>query len=240
MLAAMSDYNATFSTLLVGRESFTDHISLREDLWRLDSAEDSDQAFQDRLRETLNETRGVYEITLNTLVLSRDLNLREDQGAFFVGPTYDKQGNVLTAGRYLDKIDWIKFQVIDPGLTAPQTREASFSYGGISYARTEYGGRLDAESAEATGELVSFPFRYYRPESGRRWTSQPKQQASVQITYSPQRGEPALGENSFWRERSVAATQWKLEIAQDRLDPDSVDDLVIHVRHNAALRQIRQ
>lgn len=237
LLAAMQAFDAHWSPDLVGRSSFTDHISLREDVWKIGADPASTAKFRARLADTLNTARGVYEIAINTLTLSRDLNLRADQGAFFVGPEYDALGQVLSAGRYLDKIESIKFKFLSPGLPSPQSRDANFSYGGVAYARTRCSQALQPQTAEASGELLSFPFRYYRPSAGGGWTPNLTQEANVSVTFSKDPGEPPLGANTVWRERSVAASRWTLELAQSRLDPNTVDDLVIYVRHNAALRQ---
>ena len=242
MLAAMNAFNALNSgNLAFGRVSFTDRISLRQDVWRLGTNDASLLEFRTRLTNTFNPGRGFYEITLNTLVLSDALNERPDRAHFFTAPVYDLQGNVSAdKGNYADKIDWIKFQFIDRSLSSsgPPMSGAGFKYGGVSYDRSFCARDLDSQ-AQAAGELRSFPFRHFVTggTSTRDWASFQSQDGPVDLTFSPLPQEPVGGAATSWRERSVAASRWTLEIPAHLLNPDRVDDLVIYVHHSATPRK---
>jgi hypothetical protein len=237
MLTAMGAFNlANNQKRAQGRLNYTDSISLRHDVWGLgDNAADL-ATFRSRLRDTLNSIRGVYELNLDMVVLAGHL---AGQGNLFTAPEYDLQGQVVSAGRYLDKIEWLKFHVLDLSLASPVTRPANFSYGGVAYERT-FCSRNRNDEGENPGELTSFPFRYFVPggNSSRDWTSFPEQRATVNLVFSAQEGEPPTPGFTSWRERGVATTQWTLEIpAANLINPDRVDDLVIYVNHNATPRQ---
>jgi hypothetical protein len=240
MLTAMGAFNlANNQKRAQGRLNYTDSISLRRDVWGLSDSATDLAKFKSQLQGTLNSIRGIYELNLNPLVLAQQLSFRQDQGSFFTSPDYNLQGEVISAGRYLDKIEWLKFHVLDRSQSSTVTRQAGFSYGGVAYERT-FCSRNRNDEGETPGELTSFPFRYFVPggNSSRDWTSFPEHRATVNLVFSAQEGEPTSPGFTSWRERGVATTQWTLEIpAANLINPDQVEDLVIYINHNATPRQ---
>ena len=235
LVDAMNDYNLANSTRwLTEPNNTTDVISLREDVWKINGPLAVSQ-FQEQLAGLLDN--GVYQIEFNTLAVSRDLNdptINEDQGNFFVGPQYREDWTVSSAGNYLDRIEWIGFQVISPQLSSPISRQGSFSYGGMTYARTEEAFAPNPSTGEAEGELLASVFKYYRPSNNGGWEALEKMKFDVSIAFTPS-AEDALDpefQNGSWRERSVAASSWVLELVESRIDPQQVEDIRIHVNHN--------
>ena len=74
---------------------------------------------------------GFLVVRLNTFSLPRKLS------TFFIGPRYDSAGNLTPdSGKYLDKIEWLKFNLIVTNPPGPTTRLiAGFVYGGTCCIR---------------------------------------------------------------------------------------------------------
>ncbi len=181
----------------------------------------------------------------NLVILLNTFALKKDTGFFFVGPRYSSDGRVISPGTYLDKIDWIKFNVV--GSHTPATRVADLSYGGTCYIRTRMPpcGNL-AEPFRLKDEFRAFPFFYFRTlDNGATWQTLPAHGASVKVAFTQTPGEPEPDliypnsdlKNNFLKERSVAATQWVLTLFAGSFNIDQLEDIEIHIRHRYALRE---
>jgi len=180
------------------------------------------------------------EISLNTFAL------KKTSGFFFVGPRYRTNGTVLSAGKYLDKIEWLKFNVV--GSLTPATRDANLSYGGTCYIRTRMPpcGNL-ADPFTLPGEYRAFPFFYFRTlDNGVTWETLKTQADTVKVAFTHTPGVEPPGEtmeNRFLKERSVAATDWVLTLfvrngATTFFNINQVDDIEIWVRHQYVSREL--
>jgi len=246
MVGAMEEFNS-INLFGFNREPFVDVISLRDDLmappeggtnglW-LDVATGDLVSSTNLMRRKLERSldgEGNLVIPLNTFAL------KKDSGFFFLGPRYRTNGTVLSAGKYLDKIDWIKFNVV--GSHAPAIRDANLSYGGTCYIRTRVPpcGNL-AEPFSLPGEYRAFPFFYFRTlDNGVTWETRKTQEDTVKVAFTQAPGEPAgsLLENRFLKERSVAATDWVLTLPAGTFNINQINDLEIWVSHLFVTREI--
>lgn len=161
-----------------------------------------------RKLQRMVDAKGHLLINLNTFAF------KKDSGFFFLGPRYRTNGTVLSAGKYLAKIDWIKFNVV--GSHAPAVRDANLSYGGTCYLRTRVPPCGDPDNPfELAGEYRVFPFYYFRTlDNGVTWQTRKVQEDTVKMAFTQASGEPepelqypnALLKSLFLKERSVAAT----------------------------------
>jgi hypothetical protein len=177
------------------------------------------------------DANGNVVINLNTFAL------KKDSGFFFLAPRYNNDGSVLSAGKYLDKIEWIKFKLL--GSHPPSVKDGNLTYGGTCYVRNRVPPCIDLSNSTAiSGEYRVFPFFYfYTLDNGVTWQTRKTQEDTVKLVFSQTPGEPDQGvigstlENRFLKERSVAATDWVLTIPAASVNLSLVDDLEIYVRH---------
>jgi len=239
LLSAMDQYNLVNLNTINGRTPFTDRISLKNDVWARTTTNVSARlgVFQSRLRDSLKTNSGVYEIKLNLFRLASEL----ESGFLFRGAQYDPgNGQLQSAGFYLDKIDWIKIKFVDGTAASETPKVGNLSYGGTSYVRPFCASAVD-EGLERPNELRSFPFRYFvmftDAGGALKVNSFTEQQATARISFLNAPGEPGAGfENDFWRERSVANTDLTLTVPASSLNPNAIQDIEIYIKHRFAIR----
>ncbi len=246
MVGAMEEFNR-INLIGFNRESFVDVISLRDDimapaaggsdgLW-LDVATGERVTSTNLLRRKLSRSvdpEGNLVIPLNTFAL------KKETGFLFLGPRYRNDGTLLSAGKYLDKIDWIKFNVV--GTHTPANRDANLSYGGTCYVRTRVPPCADlANPSRLQGEYGSFPFYYFVTlDNGVTWQTRKAQEDTVKVAFTQLPGEPAnpLLANQFLKERSVAATDWVLSLPAGSFNINQINDIEIWISHLFVTREI--
>jgi hypothetical protein len=245
LIGAMEEFNR-INLIGFNREPFVDLISLKHDLLAPFTGEgpDNGQRFDLQTKEMVSVT----ELFRRKLTRNRDANgnivinlntfaLRKDDGFFFLGPRYNNDGSVLSAGKYLDKIEWVKFNLV--GAHALSVRDANLTYGGTCYLRNRVPPCIDLNnSTQISGEYRVFPFLYfYTLDNGASWQTRKNQEDTVKLVFSQTSGEPDRGingstlENRFLKERSVAATDWILTIPAGTVNIAVLEDLEIYVRH---------
>ncbi len=244
MVAAMEQFN-TVNLVGFNRESFVDRISLREVLapypgQGADSGERYDLVTGEvvtpveLMRRELKrnaDSEGNIIVRLDTFAMDRD------DGFFFLGPEYRADGSVLSAGKYLDKIEWVKLNAVSSEPTS--VKSVVLGYGGTCYIRNRVPPCYTSDDPfSLSGEYRRFPFRYFFTlDNGASWQSRPSQEDTVKLVISDESGEPEKGvadstlENTFLKERSVATTNLILTIPNGTLDIDALDDLEIYVSH---------
>jgi hypothetical protein len=202
----------------------------------------SDEAFRRRLAGLVDQNSGVLNIPLDTF----SVKTTTESTTFFAGPEYDNNGSIIQAGKYADKIDWLKFNIVADGESTPRIIQGNFGYAGTSYLRTRVPPCFNITNDRSLpGEFLSFPFRYYLTlDSGATWESRLSQDDTVSIVMSNTPTEPVdtdsnpIYRNTFLKERSVAATQQKLSIAASKLDLSKIKDIQIYVRHFVLSREM--
>lgn len=166
-------------------------------------------------------------------------------GTFFVGPTFRFDGNNWTnwtKGHCLDKIDYLQIQL--PGShTVNRTQVAgSLTYGGTSFVRNLKVGTFDpADPDRLVGELTAYSSRYWYYDNSvgqHRWRFTEGltiDGVAMQLTGASR--TPPIGPKILeFRERSVAATGWRLIIplvvnGVTVLNLDELDDIEIYFHH---------
>ena len=252
MVAALEQFN-TINLVSFNREEFVDKISLRDDIlapfpgtgpddgMRYDFETDEVVSTTEMMRRKLDRNRdqdGNFEIRLNTFALDKT------DGFFFLGPKYNSDGSVFSAGKYLDKIDWIKLNAVTT--EANVVRTATISYAGTCYIRNRVPPCREIDNPfELTNEFRRFPFRYFFTlDNGVNWQNRQDQQDTVKMFMSPDAVEPEKGvanstlENSFLKERSIAATDLIIRIHKDNLDINQLEDFEIYINHLFVSREI--
>lgn len=252
MVAAMERFNTT-NLLNFNREQFVDKISLRDDIlaphpgtgpddgMRYDFVTDETVTATELMRRKLDRNRdenGNIEIRINTFALDKR------DGFFFLGPEYNNDGSVFSAGKYLDKIDWIKLNAVTT--EAQAVRTATISYAGTCYIRNRVPPCLDTSNPfELNNEYRRFPFRYFFTlDNGASWQTRRDQQDTVKLVLSPDAEEPEKGiadstlENNFLQERSVATTDLIIRIQEDNLDINQLEDFEIYINHLFVSREV--
>ncbi len=204
---------------------------------------DAISLFRTNLLRTLRTVQGGQEIALEFNTVRQIPG-----GFFFVGPTFDLAGNVINKGRFLDKIDYLQIRL--PGshsLGRPQLA-GNLTYGGTSFIRNFNVGHFDPLRADRLiDELTAYSTRYwfYDPTANQmRWRFNEGltiDSVEMQLTSDP-RIPPTVTQIEEFKERSVAATGWKLTIPlrQQNVDVmriDELDDVEIYFHHYSAQRQ---
>jgi hypothetical protein len=253
LVGAMEEFNRV-NLLGFNREPFLDVISLRNDILAPAAGKGQDDLWLDvetgdrvtstnlfrRKLQRMVDGEGHLLLNLNTFAF------KKDSGFFFLGPRYRTNGTVLSAGKYLDKIDWIKFNVV--GSHTPVVRDANLSYGGTCYLRTRVPPCGDPDNPfELAGEYRVFPFYYFRTlDNGVTWQTRKVQEDTVKMAFTQASGEPepdlqypnSLLKNLFLKERSVAATSWVLTLPKGTFNLNQMEDIEIYVRHLFVSREI--
>ncbi len=250
MVAAMQDYDQSLMSTV--RDDNQSWFSVRDDFFgykylvdgQVKLYEDPDtgelvdgiEAFRRELTRRMDED-GYITLDFSTV--------REIPGGnFFLGPRYNASGALISAGTWLDKIEWMKINL--PGAhTTGQTMLTGFMrYGGVSYVRTQDMGTIpDPQRPDLVeGEMTAWPSRYwYFHQASDAWRYNEGLSAPVQmqLSYNPGQ-EPTVAQIAVFKERSVATTGWQLVIPT--LDPtpvlniDELNDIEILFYHWYAVR----
>ncbi|MCX7045515.1 MAG: hypothetical protein NTX50_08545 [Candidatus Sumerlaeota bacterium] len=250
-IAAIEEFNRV-NLIGFNRESFVDKISLRDDVlaryagtgidkgWRVDTVTSQIVTSSELMRRKIKRTQDKFG---NVVVNLDTFSLKKQNGFFFLGVEYNPDGSILQLGKSLDKIEWVKFNVL--GSFTKTVHSADLIYGGVCYLRTRTPPCYNmANPRELNGEYEIFPFRYFRTlDNGLTWDSLSGQEDTVKLQFSSTSGEPDAGvpdstlENTFLKERSVAATHWTLTIPAASINVDLVQDIEIYIKHNFITRE---
>jgi hypothetical protein len=246
--AAMNEFNLINLTSLIGRNSFTDCLSVHKDFWALaetvvdGGVERPAQYFSsdgERLLSSVEKFREEVRSRIdkdNQIVLQLDTtNLTKTEGAFFIGPEYNNDLCVIQAGKWLDKIEWIKINLVG---THPERTftGGDFAYGGNTYIRALQP-PCPETPLEIPGDWMVYPFRFFFTlDNGATWQSRDAQAFTPIMLFSNTSGEPGGPdghdyENRGLKERSVAASRITLKIPAAQVNINQLDDIEIYVRH---------
>jgi hypothetical protein len=169
-------------------------------------------------------------------------------GFFFVGATFDLDGNVINKGRFLDKIDYLQIRLPGTHSLGRAQLAGNLTYGGTSFIRNFNVGHFDpARRDRLVNELTGYSTRYwfYDPTpSQMRWRFNEGLtigSVEMELTADP-RVPPTVTRIEEFKERSVAATGWKLTIplVQQNVQVmrlEELNDVEIYFHHYSAQRQ---
>ena len=202
--------------------------------------------FRTNLLRNLRFFQGGHDVVLefNTV--------RQTPGQFFfVGPTFDLNGDVVPGleGRFLDKIDYLQIRL--PGdypPDRPPQLAGNLTYGGTAFIRNPTVGHFDPLRRDRLiDELTAYSTRYwfydFNPNQ-MRWRFKENltiNAVQMQLTDDP-RVPPTVSAIHEFKERSVAATGWVLTIPlvqgnTEVLRIDELNDIEIYFHHYSAQRQ---
>lgn len=197
-------------------------------------------AFRSRLRQ-LQDAQGTIVVPFSTV-------RQKPGGFFFQGPSYDVNGNPIpSTGRYLDKIRSIGIRLPGNHTLGQSQISGNLTYGGTSFIRNPQVGTLDpARPDQIINEMTPYSTRvwFFDTTGGlNRWNFKESLKINgVPLDVMPDDGSvPTTGEIVEFKERSVAATGWVLEIPTISvgtlvLDIDELNDIEIHFWHYSASR----
>jgi hypothetical protein len=260
LVGALEDFN-TQNLLAFSREESNDRISLVDDLllpfpgtgsdtgFRLDPLGNSvpkEALFRRILRGEVRSEFVTTDANFRTIRLDT-FALRKSLGTFFKGPTYSTNGNLLSIGKHLDKMQWVKFNIVTTNPPGEFYQGATLRYSGGCYIRVESPPcHYDTSLPEALFHAFPFQYFYPNPQISGAFLSQPNQDALVKMAFSSQSWalpngveDPALQnsnlENRSFKELSVAATGIELRIPltdfSDEIDLDLIRDIEIWIHH---------
>jgi hypothetical protein len=171
-------------------------------------------------------------------------------GFFFVGPTFDLNGNVVSGqeGRFLDKIDYLQIRLPGNHSLGRSQLAGNLTYGGTSFIRNFNVGHFDPQRPDRlVDELTAYSTRYwfYDPTASQmRWRfTEGLTINAVEMELSPDpRVPPTVTQIEEFKERSVAATGWKLTVplVQQNVQVmriNELNDVEIYFHHYSAQRQ---
>jgi hypothetical protein len=191
-------------------------------------------AFRGQLRKL--ESNGMLRLVFSTV--------RECPGGdFFKGPQFDAAGQMWTKGYWLDKIDWLRINLIGRHTLGLSKLTGNLSYGGTSFMRNFRVGNRTNRLDRLQNEMTAYSTRYwYYDIDQRQWVSEGPQSTplTMQLREDPRLPSSAF-ENRQFMERSVATTRWELAIPlregdHQVLDIDELDDIEIEFQHRAVPR----
>ncbi len=168
-------------------------------------------------------------------------------GFFFVGPVFttNQPPTVHDPGRFLDKINYLKIRLVGQAMTYTNPLAGRLSYGGTSYLRNPRVGRFDPTRPDRLqNEFTPYATRYWY-NFGSGWEFTDRQTISDAFMERNPVHDPNTppGTSEIWefKERSVAATAWKLTLptialGQRVLYVTELDDIIIYFHHRSAQR----
>jgi hypothetical protein len=206
------------------------------------------EVFQAKLEASLDPATGIITLPFSTF---------HDNGeTFFRGPRRDPNDpqQVISRGQYLDKINWMKINLVGDFNELPDDRvSGDLTYSGGSYLRNKRVGVIQdpLKPNLITEEFTYWPVRFWVYDEGNAdaglgpvypasWRAVSEQTAGITLTMNDAPGievpEPTLRIDVF-REYSVACDGWALKIFTHGLDdevlvtPDLIEDIEIIFHH---------
>lgn len=150
---------------------------------------------------------------------------------------------VVSPGRYLDKINWLKIRIVTDSNLPPSQTIGDLTYGGTSYIRKQTPGVLDLAHPDLVfNEMTAYGTRYWYFDTAldRYRFKEAFTSSGVPIELSQTvGGEPSVLPIYDFTERSVAASGWLLSIElQNRgAEINDLDDIELFFDHRSVTRQ---
>jgi len=167
-------------------------------------------------------------------------------GTFYRGARRDDDGNVLSAGLFLDKIKWLKINLPGSHSLGRTQLAGELSYGGTGFVRnfdvgTYHPDRPDRLQNEETAYSTRYWY-FHAPSAKWRFSESLKSPVTMQLSADP-RVPPSVQEIDIFKERSVATTGWNLTVPTEDLgipvlNIDELDDIELYFYHYAVSRQM--
>ncbi len=254
---AMRDFDLTINR---GKTYRFDWFSVREDFMGLHETNSAGQIamysdpqtgleldaiamFRTNLLRSMELFQGGAQVVLNFNTVRQIPG-----GFFFLGPTFDLDGKVLNKGRFLDKIDYLQIRLPGHHTLGHSQLPGNLTYGGTSFIRNfNVGHFAPGRPDHLAGEMTAYSTRYWFYDvstNQMRWRFNEAltiDGVEMELTPDP-RIPPTVTAIEEFKERSVAATGWKLAIPIIQqnvpvLNVDQLDDVEIYFHHYSAQRQ---
>jgi len=204
------------------------------------------EVFQARLEAAFDPDTGIVELPFSTFF---------DNGqTFFRGPRRDPSNlqNILSRGQYLDKIFWMKVNLLgDFTGTSYERASGALTYSGGCYLRNARVGTMPDPSRPdvIVDEFTYWPTKWWFYDSGvpdadppipGGWCSSDEQTTEIPLGLVAESGiemPDSVSMIDVFRERSVACDGWVLRIFTYDIDgtrimrPDQIEDIEILFYH---------
>jgi hypothetical protein len=250
---AMDAYEQPIAgTIQVGANRF-DWFSVRKDFFGFADGREYEDPITGRMLDPISAFRTNLLRRLVPTGNGQDCVIEFDTvrqipgGFFFVGPVFtaNQPPTVHDPGRFLDKINYLKIRLVGSAMTYTNPLAGRLSYGGTSYLRNPRVGEFDpAHPDRLRDELTAYSARYwFNLGSGWEFTDRQKVSDAYMERSATHNSDIPPGTAEIWefKERSVAATGWRLEmptiaLGQRVLYPQEMDDIIIYFQHRSAQR----
>ncbi|OEF72914.1 hypothetical protein A148_19820, partial [Vibrio splendidus 1F-157] len=160
---------------------------------------------------------------------------------FFQGPVVadnDDLTCLVDAGTYLDKLDGIAINLqVSMDISGEEVTPAYLTYGGNNYMRSRTPGSLTDGDTGIKDELVSYSTRFWDVSNGNFFAKDSyRQQMKANIMTDEENQSAFLNPTYAFKERSVAASGWRLSVKLgDRygeiVDLEGLDDIELIIKH---------
>ncbi len=160
---------------------------------------------------------------------------------FFQGPVVadnDDLTCLVDAGTYLDKLDGISINLqVSMDISGEEVTPAYLTYGGNNYMRSRTPGSLTDGETGIKDELVSYSTRFWDVSNGNFFAKDSyRQQMKANIMTDEESQSAFLNPTYAFKERSVAASGWRLSVKLgDRygeiVDLEGLDDIELIIKH---------
>ena len=209
--------------------------------------------FQAYLRELRDDPRNILKIDGNPYVAipfsTVKFNLAENADSAALP---DSQGNsqwadsrpIFQDGLWDSKIDWVQVNVIGNNVYArnPQQMPVFLWYGGSSFVRTQNTYTAAAQGGQELDFLVyanqAYDFTYSPGSRGLGWKAWPYLQTRLTAKLVSNQHEipDAVFKSEVFRERPVAATDWRLLIPANDVNIENIQDIELNLLYTARTR----
>ncbi|WP_373951462.1 hypothetical protein [Vibrio pomeroyi] len=160
---------------------------------------------------------------------------------FFQGPVVTDNDDLtclVDAGTYLDKLDGIGINLqVSMDISGEEVTPAYLTYGGNNYMRSRTPGSLTDDETGIKDELVSYSTRFWDVSNGNFFAKDSyRQQMKANIMTDEESQSAFLNPTYAFKERSVAASGWRLSVKLgDRygeiVDLEGLDDIELIIKH---------
>lgn len=165
----------------------------------------------------------------------------------FHGPILGNEDDVMcleVAGNYSDKIDGISINLaINYDMSGESATRALLTYGGNNYMRSRIPGVLMDDGQGLKGDLISYSTRFADiSNNGVVSKSSLKQSMKANIMTGYHDNKELLNPTYSFKERSVAASGWRLSLQLgdeygDIVETEAIDDIQVIVQHSLKARR---
>jgi len=190
-------------------------------------------------------------------IVTLDFSTVRDNGtSFFYGPRFLANGTLVTPGTFLDKIDYMKINLVGQHTVPSTVAAGALTQAGVQFVRNISVGTFDPETPNhIADEMTAWSSRFWFLHPGNpmatppvlpQWRFNEGLTANIVLNLTNTSHDASTaGTFDEFAERSVAATNWKLvifteDISGPRVNIDELDDIEIYFNHRAKNRPFKK